>query len=314
VVRAVPEDISIEITNVCNFRCVFCPQSDPRHHDIVPKSYLTPERAETLLRRLRDGGVRTACIHWTHDGEPFMYGGFHEICAAGVRHGFNRMYFATNGMLCTPARLDRLPVDDCRYTFTIDFSSDEEMFERLRGTPGSWQRVKDNVTEILRRESCRHIRVELREISSFSEPDPQINAARVRHLKSMFPRSDRLNVYSKAFHNACGVLTKWLPERPGRYHLCPYPWTSLSVASTGDVVACSRDLRRQTVLGNLLEQPLEQIWNGPAMQEMRENLLAQRPDANGACAGCDMPYGGEKFTAANIYRTLRGRLRLFDPR
>jgi hypothetical protein len=128
--------------------------------------------------------------------------------------------------------------------------------ERLRATPGSWRRVEDDVTEILRRETHRHIRVGLREIGWFSGPDPHISAACVRRPKSLFPRSDRLQVRSNAFHNACGVLTK---RPPGRYHLCPYPWTSPSVVSSGDVVVCSHDLRRQPVRGNLLEPPLQQV-------------------------------------------------------
>jgi hypothetical protein len=54
-----PEDISIELTNTCNFRCAFCPQSDPNHTTIVPRSQLTPEKADVLLAKLRQGGVRT---------------------------------------------------------------------------------------------------------------------------------------------------------------------------------------------------------------------------------------------------------------
>ena len=37
-----PEDISIELTNTCNFRCAFCPQSDPEHFNIVTRSTLSP--------------------------------------------------------------------------------------------------------------------------------------------------------------------------------------------------------------------------------------------------------------------------------
>lgn len=309
-----PEDISIEVTNVCNFRCAFCPQSAPVHHQLVPKSYLSPQNAATLLRKLREGGVRTNVIHWTHDGEPFVNKRFHEICAVGVRYGFNEMYFATNGMLCTPARLAQLPRADCAYTFTIDFSADETTFESLRGTPGSWARVRANIAHILADPAYDHITIELREISTFAESDPALIAAREAALRPLFPSSRRLRVKSKVFHNACGFLPRLRQNRLTRYRLCPYPWTSLSVASNGDVVACSRDLRRQSVLGNLFTQSLDEVWNGAAMRALRRNLIDERPDRNGACAGCDMPYSAEKFTLANIWRTLSGRLRLFGGR
>lgn len=309
VLAYVPEDISLEVTNVCNFRCSFCPQSDPAHHRYVPKGYLSPQRTDVILGRLRAAGVRTKVIHWTHDGEPFVNKRFHEICAVAARHGFTEMYFATNGMLCTPERLERLPGGPCSYTFTIDFSADADTFESIRGTPGSWARVGANIRHILNAPTYAHIVIELREISSFSVDDPGLLATREARLREMFPANPRLRILSKTFHNACGFLPAKRPSH--RYHLCPYPWTSLSIATNGNVVACSRDLRHQTVLGNILHQDLWDIWNGERMRNMRQNLIAERPERNGACADCDMPYAQDKFTLKNILTTLRGRLRLF---
>lgn len=304
-----PEDVAIEITNVCNFKCSFCPQSDPDHHRFVPKSYLSPQQAETILRRLRSAGVRTNVIHWTHDGDAFVNKRFHEICEVGARFGFTSMYFATNGMLCTPDRLDQLPRGECSYIFTIDFSADEQTFETVRGTRGSWARVKSNINEILTNDAYEHIAIEVREITSFSTNDLDTIKKREAELAEMFPKSPRLSVFSKKFHNACGFLPA--KSSSPRYHLCPYPWTSLSIASNGAVVACSRDLRRQTVAGNILHQELDEIWNSREMWKMRKNLINKKPDLNGACAGCDMPYRSEKFSVKNVYRTLRGRFRIF---
>src|SRR5260370_15396016 len=58
-----PEEVSVEVTNVCNFKCAFCPQSQPDHHDHVPKTYLEPEAADLILRRLREGGIQTQTLH-----------------------------------------------------------------------------------------------------------------------------------------------------------------------------------------------------------------------------------------------------------
>ena len=98
-----PEEVSIEATNVCNFKCAFCPQSDPSHHQKIPRSYLAAATAEKLLRKLRDGGVKTRVLHWTLDGEPFMNKDFPQLCAIALKWDFDNIYFATNGMLLTPA-------------------------------------------------------------------------------------------------------------------------------------------------------------------------------------------------------------------
>ena len=84
------------------------------------------------------------------------------------------------------------------------------------------------------------------------------------------------------------------------------------MASNGDVVACSRDLERKTVLGNLLRQSLPEIWNGEPMQALRRNLRDHHPGRSGACANCDLPYDGSKYTVRNLINTAAGRLQLFS--
>ncbi len=302
-----PEDIAVEITNVCNFKCAFCPQSDPNHHELVPKSYLDPETVDLFLSRVRDAGVKTNTIHWTHDGEPFMNKRFHEICAVGGRHGFTNAYFATNGMLLTEDRIKQLP-SDSTYTFTIDYCSDRDYFETVRGTKGSWETVKTNIENILKNHD--HINLEVTDISAFSIEDADIVKANYEALIDLLPDSERLKVWTKTFHNATGFVSKKI-KKNDRYNLCPYPWTSLSVASNGDVVACCRDLQHKTVLGNLKFQSLPEIWNGTAMLELRQNLVDRKPECSAACEGCDLPYDADKFSMKNIIKTVRGRLQVF---
>jgi radical SAM protein with 4Fe4S-binding SPASM domain len=309
----VPEDISIEATNTCNFRCSFCPQSDPKHHEIVPRTYLEPERAESIFKKIREGGVSTDTLHWTLDGEPFMNKKFAELCGIAIKYNFTNMYFATNGLLLSEDRLGQLPVGGkVRYTFTIDYCADQEYFEDVRGNRQSWKAIYDNIQSSLRNESHSNIFFVLSDITTYKTLDPTITNAEFDKLKNLFAGYEsRIKFYSKTFHNAAGLTSKLVKtSSEKRYHLCPYPWTSLVIASSGDVVACCRDLRRQTVLGNILQQSLREIWRGAAAQELRKNLVAQTPWKSAACDGCDMPYDDAKFSLKNLVRTARGRLQI----
>lgn len=308
----IPEDILLEVTNVCNFKCAFCVQSLPNHHSIVPKSYLAPETADRILKKLRAGGVRTNVIHWTHDGEPFMNRRFAQICEVGVRNGFTHMYFATNAMLCTPDRMAQLPKDGCRFTLIIDFCYDKDQFEEIRGTRGSWDTIRQNILEILTNDKFSHISLEVKDISTFGMTEQTRAKEALADLASLFPNSPRLKLFDKTFHNGTGFLPMKDDEAGGSYFLCPYPWTSLSIASTGDIVACCRDLQHKTKLGNILNESLEEIWNGKPFQKMRRALINKKPQAIKACAGCDMPYDSDKFALKNIFRTVRGRLQVFS--
>lgn len=310
-----PEEVSVEVTNVCNFKCAFCPQSQPDHHDHVPKTYLEPDAADLILRRLREGGIQTQTLHWTLDGEPFMNRRFGELCAAALRHGFSNMYFATNGMLLTEDIIAKLPTQSgARYTFTIDFAADQEYFEEVRGTRGSWQKIFDNIVRILTDTELTQFYIELSDISTYKFSDPAETDRKFIALRKLVPDPNgRLEVFQKTFHNMTGLVEKHVAtSKEKKYHLCPYPWTSLFVASNGDIVACCRDLRRQTVLGNILKENLSEIWNGAAFRELRRNLADRKPELSAACNGCDLPYDDTKFSMENILRTARRRLQLFN--
>jgi len=74
------------------------------------------------------------------------------------------------------------------------------------------------------------------------------------------------------------------PERRG--HLpCQEPWRSAVILGNGDVQVCcvpGPGMR----MGNLNEQPMEAIWNGPAYQEFRTRVNSTNPPV--ACAHCPM--------------------------
>ena len=312
-----PVEVSIEATNVCNFRCAFCPQSDPQHHEFVPRTYLGLQDAETIVKNLRDAGIATPTLHWTLDGEPFMNKTFSALCEVAIRYGFKNMYFASNGMLLSEDTIAGLPRHDgARYTFTVDFCADEALFEDVRGTKGAWKRIYENIQSALRQNSLQHINFAISDITPYRTRDERVLKDEFQKLKNLFRgERSRITFRQRKFHNAAGLVQGVASTGLGKkYYGCPYPWTTLVIASDGAVVACCRDLRRQTVLGNALHRPLAEIWRGAAFQELRRNLVQRTPWKSAACKGCDMPYDSSRFSVSNILATLLGRLQLFKSR
>lgn len=303
-----PEYVALEVTNVCNFKCAFCPQSDPSHHLKVSKTLLSADDCRLFLEKIRNAGIRTNLMHWTLDGEPFMHRDFAKLVEISAEFGFTNTYFASNGVLCTARRLLEFPLDRVRLNIAIDFCSDKSYFEEVRGTPGSWERVRENVASIVKDDRLQSVRIDVTDISSFSEREPDELKRRFNKLQGLFDASDRLRYRRRTFHNATGFLNR---RTEGRYHVCPYPWTHLRIASNGDVVPCCRDLQHKTVLGNLKEQSVEDIWNGQAMTGLRRNLLDGEPNRIAACRECDMPWDADKFALKNLYQTAKGRMQLF---
>jgi len=199
-----PTEISLELTNRCNFKCVFCPQSDPMHFDRVPATAVTPEQAGRIFEKIRRAGIRTTTIHWSLDGEPFMNKGFHEVVETAVSHGFDIHHFATNGFFVTPDRLHQFPREKQRYFLTPDFCSDESYFETYRGTTGSWRTILDNLKACLADRGLDHFRFQVNDISSYAVHDRAELDRRFEALRALFPASDRISFHRRVFHNATG--------------------------------------------------------------------------------------------------------------
>ncbi|HTY13526.1 MAG TPA: radical SAM protein [Candidatus Omnitrophota bacterium] len=61
---------------------------------------------------------------------------------------------------------------------------------------------------------------------------------------------------------------------PHLYDVCRYPFTMLTIEWNGNVYPCCAAFDRKAALGNLLEQSLEEIWNGKPMRDCREYLFS----------------------------------------
>ena len=79
----------IEITNMCNLRCSFCPGTGRK------KEFMTPERFRLLAEKLR-GHVGYLYLHVM--GEPLLHPRLGEILSIAADLGF-RLCLTTNGTL-----------------------------------------------------------------------------------------------------------------------------------------------------------------------------------------------------------------------
>jgi radical SAM protein with 4Fe4S-binding SPASM domain len=78
---------------------------------------------------------------------------------------------------------------------------------------------------------------------------------------------------SKAVKLGVGIPAE--PTQEGARYTCKFLWNELFVSLSGDVAPCC--IQGRPVVGNINEQDLGSIWNGPLMREMRERLLDGDP-------------------------------------
>ena len=74
---------------------------------------------------------------------------------------------------------------------------------------------------------------------------------------------------------------------------CAGLWNTPMVQTDGRVTTCCLDEHLENVVGNILNQPLSDIWNGPTMERWRQAHIEGRfEDSGPLCTRCNWRSAG----------------------
>ena len=77
------------------------------------------------------------------------------------------------------------------------------------------------------------------------------------------------------YNNRSGVV-KWIPYKNNEVMKgCYYPFYKLFVDWNGDVLFCANDWGRENVIGNLMQQTIDELWLSSAMKKIRTQLATK---------------------------------------
>ena len=290
-----PIFFTIETINSCNFRCLYCPQSDQQRHFVNGRGIMSLENFKLIIANLRSAfDVGIVSLH--RDGEPLL----NKQLEAYISHLTGLGIYVTTSSNCSLISEERAKglIESGLRMVGTDFCAEAAVYERLR-VRGVWQQTLTSVHNLLRAaaKAKTDFRVVLKDIAT-NGCSPEQARSLTGETRELFSEWDgRVTVMPVYFHNALGESQVDLSGSPtadhrAAYTLCHQPWTNLTVDFAGRVVACCRDLRSEFIVGNLLEQPAAQIWNGERMMRLRRALASKQPEEINVCKGCDVPWHG----------------------
>ncbi len=281
-----PLRLWIEPTDVCNLRCVMCPQSVPRG---FAKGYMDMD----LFRKIVDeakGFVYDVNLH--HRGESTIHPRLGEMIRYAREAGiYTRLH--TNGTLLDEAKSTQL-VEAGLDLISFSFDGyDKESYEKIR-VKSKFERTLGNILRFLevKRRLGRRTPYAIFEVIDFSAGPPSAEQReRERVFRSRFERLPLDRFIVKRPHNWAGTYAPGDPRaagRPRRYSPCTFPWYSMVIFWDGTVSPCPQDWYGELYLGDLKRQSLREVWNGPAMAELRKKMQAQDVQCLVPCNQCDM--------------------------
>ena len=262
----------VEITNICNLRCSFCPGTRR------PPASMTPGRFGAVARALK-GHTRYVYLHVM--GEPLLHPELGEILEICAREGL-RACLTTNGTL--------LP----RVGDTLRHPAVHRVSVSLHSAEGSG--IGDlgaylaGVWEFCRRgEMLRSLR--LWNIGGADRRNGEILAFLAKEtgtapLAWPQPRPGSWRLGEKLYLERAERFD-W-PDLSGRERaasFCLALRRQIAVLADGTVVPCCLDHEGDIPLGNLFAQSLEEILASPRSRALYDGFSARRP-AEALCRRC----------------------------
>ena len=299
-----PFELHLELTNLCNADCVFCPyQFQEREVQFMPDEVF--RKAVSDYVNLGGGSVGLTPIV----GDALIDPKFLER----VRYlrslpQVDRIWLTTNCILLDKFGVDAVLLSGVNALNVSTAGFQAEMYRRVYRN-ASYERMRRNVTELVQRNGALGSPVA---ITIALRPDRPLDAVMsdpdFQPILAHKPQVD----FTWSFTSANGRITRdILPAAMklrvvnSRPEACVNTYNGPMVLPDGTVMGCScvaaMDATRDLGIGNIMQSDLAEIWSGEAVRSLRGSFGTGT--LNSTCSGCDM-YRGLEF-----YRTRDGRRR-----
>jgi len=277
-----PPILIIAVTNLCDMACIHCA------HPVIKKlpdykgTFMPPEVHTRIVEETKQFKDQLFVFRYAADGESLLHPKFIDFVEQAKAAGIGPIDLTTNAMTLTEEKMRRLlqaPID------VIDVSLDgfsKETYEKIR-LRGKFDVVTANARRLseMRRElgsptklmvSIIEQKEALAEIEAFKAYwSEYVDEVLVR------PLNDDLGlVQASEFYHEPDVK-RWP---------CPQFWKRVTITWNGNVRFCVEDWRNHGVVGNIMEQSIQDIWKGPLYEKFREAHATGRWGDMTMCAPC----------------------------
>jgi MoaA/NifB/PqqE/SkfB family radical SAM enzyme len=293
-----PMAIYMEPTNICNFRCVYCPES---FADFKERSgglhRLDAAAFASVLDQIAALG-RLKVLHFYMMGEPFVNRALPDFIRAAVdRSVADRTCVTTNATLLNAEVIDRVLASGLDYLRISIYGGTEEAFARRTQTPSiKLSRVVANVAALRRRRDELGATTPSIYVKMIDTGDPGENAT---FLETFRPLADEvalepvMNWNDPDEGNLAQVSRDEMLANPYFRHAkrsCAFPFYTLVIHSDLRVSVCCVDWAKQAVVGDLKTESLTEIWRGDRLRDFRLAHLRGERQTLPACAQCTYLY------------------------
>lgn len=280
----------IDPTNLCNFRCKFCPTADKDLLKQVgrPSGLMHMDLFKKIVDELKRFDRKLKLVSVYKDGEPLVNKKLPQMVKylkdADVTE---RIWTKTNGALLNP-NLNQHLIDAGLDMIHISVEQvSAEGYMRIAEAKIDYNAFRSNIQDLYNRRGACKIYIKI--------ADAHLTPAEIEKFYADFEDiSDYISVEKLMGWSYSSVKDFTLGTHPETYdglplvpkEVCSYPFYVMAVNFDGTVSLCGNDWSHGTVVGDVKTQTLQEIWASDKLFEFRKMMLDGRRHENRACGDC----------------------------
>src|SRR5262245_53339546 len=269
VVQSLPYHLNLDLYNVCNLRCRFCPTGTDQLDRA--RSRVSVAQAKEIIDTVKDYIITFAPYHW---GEPLLNQDIFEV----IRHGHGAGMFTqihSNLSLKLPD-LGRRLVESKLDSLLVSIDGlDQDVNEKYRRNVNN-EHVFSNIREI----------VAARRQAGSRTPKIEVALLVFKHNEHEIPmleeKKRELGVDAFILRKAAIYEESWIHEHKDFQPLqqiftetCSFLYADLNVEPDGGISPCCINSSKRWDVGRVEElKDLHKFWNNPTHQAMRAYLAS----------------------------------------
>ena len=272
--------LQVQTVSPCNAACAMCPW--PETKDTQPQGVMDDATFDAILTQITGRGVQRVSLFLMN--EPLLDRKLEQKTAA-LKTAAPEVCASifTNGTLLDGDRvraLARSGMDEISISIN---GFDRDTYERyMRGI--DYDTVMANLREV----------AAARRTGDLGETDVRLvglDMPGTREGAEAFYAETELPFFLKPVTNRAGSVDadsfREATLLADHTTACQRPFVKAYVLYNGDMVLCNCDWERTTIIGNVLERPLDELWHDAALTEIRRWHVDGAFPSDSLCASCD---------------------------
>lgn len=264
--------VHVDITTICNYRCIHCPQGDPEKWT-NNKPVMMKE--DHFYKVVDETSAHGAILRITTDGEPLLHPKIKEFLSYALNSNIYAVTLTTNGSLFDE-EITKLVAQPSKVKLAVDFSVDaffRESYEKIRQS-GKYVLVLRNIfglIEARNRLRANHLYVMVNAI------DQEESRGEIELFKSFWSEiTDRVIIRKYLdVKGLVGGLSGPMSSPPPERWPCVLLWSRIMITPEGEIRFCIDDWNNETVFPEITidNTSIAEVWKCPKYEKLRKAHL-----------------------------------------